>query len=246
LEGRETILVVENDDEVRKLVLQALTSFGYRILPAKSGDEALAIVKKHTASIDLMLTDVLMPKMNGKQLADNVHSVLPNLGVLFMSGHTGEVTLGRGLLDPGTPCLHKPFTPEALGQHVRDALGETGLPRRILVVDDDAAIRTLFAAVLQEEGYEVVLAGDGAEAAKAFAGSSFNLVITDLSIPHPEEIEPIRGIRQRQPGLKVIVVSGAYGSEALTKAVGMLDADAYFQKPVGPGQLLTAVRELLY
>jgi twitching motility two-component system response regulator PilH len=104
----------------------------------------------------------------------------------------------------------------------------------------------LFATVLREEGYEVVMARDGAEAAKAFAANSFNLVITDLSIPHPEEIEPIRGIRQRQPGLKVIVVSGAYGSEALTKAVGMLDADAYFQKPVGPGQLLTAVRELLY
>jgi hypothetical protein len=245
LEGVETILVVEDDDEVRKVVLQVLTSFGYRVLHAPAGDEALRIVERHRGSIELMLTDVLMPGMNGKQLADQVRVLRPEVKVLFMSGHTGEVTLDRGLLDPKTPYLHKPFTPEVLAQHVRDTLGEGRPAYRILVVDDEAAIRDLFASVLQEGGYEVVTAGDGAAAARALVSRSFDAVIMDLEIPHPEEVEPIRGVRQRQPNLKIIVVSRAYGDDALARVVGMLDADACLQKPVSPNQLLTTVRELL-
>jgi len=123
LQGSETVLVVEDQDEVRKLVLAILAKYQYRTLEASSGGEALSMVENHSGPIHLMLTDLIMPGMTGKQSADQLRLVRPELKVLYMSGYTDDVISRRGLLDAGIDYIAKPFTPEGLAQKIRIVLG---------------------------------------------------------------------------------------------------------------------------
>ena len=122
--GSETILVVEDQDAVRRLAVAALESFGYRTLEARSADDALRAVATQTGPIHLILTDVVMPGMDGGQLAQRLRLLCPESKVLYMSGHAAEVISGRGLLDAGVAYIQKPFTPDALALKVRKVLGE--------------------------------------------------------------------------------------------------------------------------
>jgi CheY-like chemotaxis protein len=122
MEGFETILVVEDQDEVRRLVLAVLTSFHYRTLQAGSGDEALRIAEGYPGPIHLLLTDVVMPRMTGKQLADRLRAVRPGLKVVYMSGYTADVISRQGVMDSGIEFIKKPFSPEALALKVRSVL----------------------------------------------------------------------------------------------------------------------------
>ena len=106
------------------LVLAVLTSFHYRTLEARSGGEALRIAEAHPGPIHLLLTDVIMPRMTGKQLADRLRAVRPSMKVVYMSGYTADVISRQGVLDSGIEFIKKPFSPEALAQKVRSVLGE--------------------------------------------------------------------------------------------------------------------------
>jgi hypothetical protein len=114
----------------------------------------------------------------------------------------------------------------------------------VLVVDDDEGIRSFFAKVLEDGGYQVIAVCDGAEAQTRLETDSFDLVIMDLVMPNAEGIETIRAIRQTRPGLRLIAVSGAFDGTFL-KAAALLGANATLQKPVSPDLLLATVRDLL-
>ena len=135
--GTETILVVEDEPIVRLLARRVLTGRGYTLLEAENGCQALEIFAEHGERIQLVLTDVIMPQMGGRELADHLRKLRPDLKVLFMSGYTGDALSDRGRLEPGTMLLPKPFTPEALASKVRAALDgvETGSPARPFGVD---------------------------------------------------------------------------------------------------------------
>ncbi|HXM44504.1 MAG TPA: response regulator [Bryobacteraceae bacterium] len=122
LRGSETILVLEDEARVRKLVCEVLAGRGYHILEAVRGEEAIRIAREQKGRIHLLLTDVVMPEMSGPQALEQIRARHPNMKVLFMSGYTDEAMVHHGILDSGAPFLQKPFLPDALAQKVREVL----------------------------------------------------------------------------------------------------------------------------
>jgi two-component system, cell cycle sensor histidine kinase and response regulator CckA len=120
--GAEAVLVVEDDAEVRALAAHILESLGYRVVQAASGEDALAIARARHDSIDLLLTDVVMPGLNGRQVADLITSIHPQCRVLYTSGYTDDAIVRHGVLDDGIAFVAKPYTPLVLGRKVREVL----------------------------------------------------------------------------------------------------------------------------
>jgi PAS domain S-box-containing protein len=123
--GTETILLVEDEDEVREVLVQILMKKGYQVLAACSGDEALTIAKRHSGPLDLLLTDVTMPRMKGPQLAEHLFALSPETKVIFMSGYNDEP-----LAEAGRICLQKPFAPPVLTRTIRAVL-DAGRQERV-------------------------------------------------------------------------------------------------------------------
>ena len=120
--GTETILVVEDEEEVRRLAREVLERLGYTILEAMNAIEAVLIAEQHAGLIDLLLTDVVMPRMGGGALAEAVTAARPETKILFTSGYTDDAIVRHGVLEAGVQLLEKPFTPDALADNVRAVL----------------------------------------------------------------------------------------------------------------------------
>lgn len=126
--GSECILLVEDAEPLRKLAQTFLEAGGFRVLSAGSGEEALEVAARFSGNFDLLLTDVVMPGMNGRVLAEQMLSRQPGIKVLYMSGYTDSFIAGHGVLNPGTHLLHKPFTEEVLINKVREVLDDAKHP----------------------------------------------------------------------------------------------------------------------
>ena len=124
LTGSETILIVEDDDKVRNLVCEILEPQGYSILEAENGIEALRVSEEHGDQIHLMIADVIMPKMGGRELAERLRPLRPDMKVIYMSGYTDNAILHHGVLSPGIEFLQKPISSEALKRKVREVLDQ--------------------------------------------------------------------------------------------------------------------------
>jgi len=122
--GSETILVIEDEDIVRNLACRGLRDHGCHVVEARNGIQALRYVREHPDTIDLVISDVVMPEMGGRELGVSLTQLEPDLPVLYMSGYTGEDVVQRGLLDPGSPFQQKPFTPAGLAVKVRSMLDQ--------------------------------------------------------------------------------------------------------------------------
>ncbi|MBC7898390.1 MAG: PAS domain S-box protein [Cytophagaceae bacterium] len=120
--GTETILLVEDDDAVRALSRHVLHSCGYTVLEASNGKEAITVAEGHAEAIHLMVTDVVMPFLGGRQLAERLEGTRPGLKALFLSGYTDDAVVRHGILQAEVAFLQKPFSPTALAQKVRDVL----------------------------------------------------------------------------------------------------------------------------
>lgn len=120
--GSETVLLVEDENLVRKLVRTILESHGYFVLEAPGGEEAFHICGSYQEPIHLLITDVVMPKMKGAEVADRLRSIYPEMKVLFVSGYTGDMINQHGVLEAGTHFLQKPFAPVDLLNRVRKLL----------------------------------------------------------------------------------------------------------------------------
>ena len=123
LGGSETVLIVEDDYGLRKLAQEVLRSYGYRVIVAENGEDALRVSQTHKGPIHLLLTDVVMPKMGGKKLAERLQPLYPRIKVIYMSGYTDNAIVRHGVLAPELNFLKKPFTPEGLAHKVREVLG---------------------------------------------------------------------------------------------------------------------------
>ena len=118
----ETILLVEDEDALLEVTRRRLARSGYEVLPASDGAEALRIAAEHPGVIHLLLTDVLMPQMLGREVAERIEAIRPGISVLFMSGYVGSALTSQGRLDPGVSLLEKPFTEEMLLRRVAETM----------------------------------------------------------------------------------------------------------------------------
>ncbi|HET6899160.1 MAG TPA: ATP-binding protein, partial [Vicinamibacteria bacterium] len=125
--GDETVLVVEDSESLRDLVQELLTEQGYRVLAATDGEKALALVQEGKPPVDLVLTDIVMPKLGGGDLVKRLEAMRPGIGVVYMSGYTSGAIAKQGVLDDGAILLAKPFTAEELARSVRLALDRRGV-----------------------------------------------------------------------------------------------------------------------
>jgi PAS domain S-box-containing protein len=242
--GVETVLVAEDQPEVRRLALRILTSHGYQLLEASSGPEALELSRRHAGPIDLLVTDVIMPEMTGRELATRLRESRPQIKVLYVSGYTADIIGREGVLDAGVAYLPKPFTPAQLALKVREVLGQSKTSGKILVLDDDDAVRGLLQQALSDAGYEVMSARDGREGMRLVAQHPFDLVLTDLIMPDQEGIETIRNLRRDYPSIRIVAMSGAMDAVYL-KAAELLGAHVALRKPIDCQDLVRTIRELL-
>ncbi len=122
IQGTGTILLIEDEDGVRNSAAEYLTENGYTVLKAKSGPEALQMAKNHDGTIDLVLTDVVMPRMSGPEVAEKIRKERPQIRVVFMSGYSNNLLTNQELLDPQHILLRKPFRLASLGRCIADSL----------------------------------------------------------------------------------------------------------------------------
>ena len=120
--GTETVLVVEDEEPLRELTCHFLKSIGYKVLQAGNGAEGLEVARRYLEPIHLLLTDVMMPKMNGPEMARHLRHSRPDIKVLYVSGYANENIIGDTLLDENAAFLEKPYTRAALANKLRDLL----------------------------------------------------------------------------------------------------------------------------
>jgi CheY-like chemotaxis protein len=120
--GSETVLLVEDEESVRELVRETLCSKGYTVMEASDGVSGMKVAETYQGKIDILVTDVVMPGMSGRDLAQRISASRPDIRVLYLSGYTEDAIIHEGVLDPGTAFLQKPFTLQALARKVRDVL----------------------------------------------------------------------------------------------------------------------------
>jgi CheY-like chemotaxis protein len=121
----ETILVVEDDDDVRTYTVEILRELGYRVIEAHDGQTALGLLNRTEQPVHLLLTDVVMPAMSGSELADTARAIRPDMKVLFTSGYTRDAIMRDGRIAPGLDLLPKPFTFASLAGKVREMLNRS-------------------------------------------------------------------------------------------------------------------------
>jgi two-component system, cell cycle sensor histidine kinase and response regulator CckA len=129
VQGNETVLLVEDAEALKKLAHSFLVEHGFQVITASNGEEALKTARGYVRPIQLLITDVIMPGMNGKALADRLRPTHPNMRVLYISGYTDSFIAGHGVLEEGTHLLHKPFTEDGLIRKIREVLDAPVAPK---------------------------------------------------------------------------------------------------------------------
>jgi DNA-binding response OmpR family regulator len=259
--GTETVLVVEDDEEVRGTVVDMLSELGYRVLKAKDAQSALAIIESGVP-VDLLFSDVVMPgPLRSPELARKAQERLPNIAVLFTSGYTQNAIVHAGRLDDGIELLSKPYTREALARkiryvlrnHQRRSIAQSSshesqrATSHILVIDDDRDLCFVMEEMLRAEGYKVSVATDGEQGIELQRKQPASLLITDIFMPNKEGIETIRDFRAEFPNVPIIAMSG--GGRLKTQgglfAAKELGAAIILQKPFEMNDLLRSVAAAL-
>ena len=248
--GVETVLVVEDDDEVRDVAVSMLTELGYRVVKARDAVSALVVVDSGIP-IDLIFTDVMMPgSLRSPDLARKAKERLPNIAVLFTSGYTQNAIVHGGRLDPGVELLAKPYTREALARKVRHVLANQAQRRvaqgsqhsanektfkdaTVLLVEDDDLIRLTTTEMLSDIGCKVKEARTAQEALKILEEQPVDILLTDVGLPGVSGLQLARDVHARRPDLRVVLATGDSGVKSEAARLGAI----FIVKPYTPASL---------
>jgi PAS domain S-box-containing protein len=216
---RELVLVVEDDDDVRAYTVESLKELGYQVLEAHDGAAALRILHEQPVPIDLLFTDVVMPGMSGRELADEARKRQPSLRVLYTSGYTRNAIVHGGRLDAGVEMIMKPFTFEALAEKVRDMIDST--VGTILLVDGEPTVRMLICEALSNNGIRAEVAATAGEALGKVraAQGRYDAVVLDDDLPDCSGEALFRELRALYADLAIVIASSQRMNE-LNQAFG--------------------------
>lgn len=241
----ETVLVVEDDDDVRAYTVECLRELGYQVLEAHDGPAALRLLEKRDQEVDLLFTDVVMPGMTGRELADVARENQPHLRVLYTSGYTRNAIVHGGRLDAGVEMIAKPFTYAALAQKIRDVLdlGRTG---RVLVVEEEPTVRSLTMELLISGGYSVEEASNASEALskiRAAQGRYDVIFVAQRLADHPAAW--LSGeLRKMHADLPVLIAADERDVAELMTAFSTDRCTAVIEKPYTGTRLFEALGAL--
>jgi signal transduction histidine kinase/CheY-like chemotaxis protein len=240
----EVVLVVEDDDDVRAFSSQILRELGYSVVEAPNGEAALRKLAAHP-EVRLLFTDVGLPGgMNGRQLADKVRKLRPDMKVLFTTGYARNAIVHDGRLDPGVQLITKPFTYAALAAKLRDVLDAASA--RILLVEDEFLIRAMTQQHLETAGYKVepaISARDALNRVKLGHGE-VDAAIIDISLPDMKGDVLVAELRALFPDLPILIASG-HNLADLRARFGGMSRVSLLAKPYRQGDLISSLQSLL-
>jgi two-component system cell cycle sensor histidine kinase/response regulator CckA len=258
MRGTETILVVDDEPSIRSLITSVLQPLGYRIVEASGGEEALKASRDFPASIDLLLTDVVMPGMSGPTLAEMLGRERPGVKVIYISGYIDEAITTKDMANPDLVLLQKPLTSRILTTKVREVLdsnkneaspGAPGTPGRssvkILYADDDESVRGLVREILEPHGCEVEVCENGLLAVDKFQADHFDLVLLDLHMPVMDGLAAACAIRkwedeQGRAPVPIIALTSADSQKDFDATLNA-GCSAHLTKPIRNESLLRMV-----
>lgn len=256
--GTETVLVVEDDDDVRATVVELLSELGYRVLRARDASSGLAIVESGVP-VDLLFTDVVMPgPLQSRDMAARAKALFPGLAVLFTSGYTENSIVHDGRLDETVALLSKPYTREELARRVRsllDARSTTkanaqegvglaeGKPTQlhVLLVEDDALIRMAAVDMIEELGHRVVDVGSAEQALEVLQTEPIDVLMTDLGLPGISGTSLVSQVQARWPSIQIVIASGFAEPDREDRA-GIGQDVVWISKPYHSGSIERALR----
>ncbi|WP_425437651.1 PAS domain-containing protein [Melittangium boletus] len=263
--GHETILVVEDDAEVRATVVELLMELGYRVLKAPDGQSALAILQSGLP-VDLLFTDVVMPgPVRSPELARQAKALLPDIEVLFTSGYTENAIVHGGRLDPGVHLLSKPHRREDLARKLRQLLDhrqqkkqearaltpppakpvEPAPPSRlsVLLVEDDEDIRTSALELMGLLGHDVVAVPSAESALAELPSRRFDVLFTDVTLPGMSGVALAREVARLHPEMRIIIASG-HGNSILSGEEERMKNVILLPKPYALPQIENALAQV--
>jgi PAS domain S-box-containing protein len=241
---QETVLVVEDDDDVRAYTVDCLRELGYRVLEAHDGASALRLLERQEAPVDLLFTDVVMPGMTGRELAEQARTHQEDLRILYTSGYTRNAIVHAGRLDQGVEIINKPFTYEALARKVRDML-DGARTECVLIVEAEPTVRTLAVEAMGAIGFRVEEAATGGEALGKVraAQGRYDAIVLDDGLGDYSAEALARELRALHAQLSLVIVSETRAA-ALSRDFADDRCTRVLSRPYSSGQLQEALREL--
>lgn len=250
MEKSAKILVVDDDEVIRHLLVDTLTSMGYQSWGAANGEEALTTLNQK--KVDIVITDIKMPKLDGVRLLKKIKETQPDLPVLIITAYNFVYSQDQAVTSVADGFLAKPFRIGKIEELIKTALAhkktDSSVPpessKKILIVDDDQILLDMLIETLDALGYQAQGAKNGEEALKKIDTEEFDLVITDIRMPKMDGIAFLKTLKEKKPKLPVIMITGFSLAYTQQRAI-QEGADGYLVKPFKIEKIEELVKNLL-
>ncbi len=245
------VLVADDDERIRTLLLDTLSALGYKTIGAKDGEEALALLESQKP--DVVISDIRMPKLNGLSLLRNIKNKNPKIPVLMITGYNFAYTRDQALDSGADGFLAKPFRISKIEELMQSALGIKGYPgeerpyrlQKVLIVEDDEILRNMLVETLSSLDYFPIGVEDGQMALSQLKTQDFDLVISDIRMPKMDGITLLKNIKETVPQLPVVLITGFPSSCPAQRAL-QEGADGYLAKPFRIEKMDELLRDILH